>query len=244
MGEHRVSLEHVPRKPDQVGRARVVARIVEPDRGRVVRVVETELDRARVHHRHEPRDRPLADVVRQVQGGVVGARDERRHQQVVDAHPLARRESDLRSIRREVLAGVRERPGQRLPLERHQGGHQLGGAGDRHRGVGVHPVQPLTGPPGDEDGGTSAQRWWRDGVSGRPRRRGRASGDDRDGHGQRDRDRRQDLYPAAPAHRRSLSRWPVWRLFGSSDGLSCSRVRTGIPVLEAMVVKLSPGWTV
>jgi len=149
--------EQEARQLDQVRGARVVASRVEPDRGRVVRVREAELLRARIHHRDESGHRPVPDAERERLSSIVGARQQHREHQVVDAHPFAGREADLGVDRRKVDLGLGEHRIQRRVLEDDERRHQLRRAGDRLRLIGVRSEQALTRVLLDQDGRPCAQ---------------------------------------------------------------------------------------
>ena len=246
--EEAVVGQQVARQLDQVVRARVVARRVQPTRRRVVGVVQTELPGARVHHADEAPDRAVSDVEGQVFGRVVGARQHQRQQQVVDAHALAWYEADLRVDGRRIEVVLGEQLTQARVLEREQRGHQLGRAGDRVARVGRDAVELLARALLDQRGGGDTESRWRAGC------RGVRESEQRDGDSGGER-RGSGRYPGPgavegdgawafmPTHRRSLSRWAVCRALGSTLRFSASSVVTEIPVFLAMLVRLSPGCT-
>jgi hypothetical protein len=90
--------QRVGRQPVQIKCARVVARAVEPNWRRVVRVFQREASRLAIHHRDEPRDRSMTNIERQILGGVVSARQQERQQQVMNGHALAGNQADLRVL--------------------------------------------------------------------------------------------------------------------------------------------------
>jgi hypothetical protein len=127
--------EQQPGEGGEVARARVVGGIVEADRVGVTGVVETELAGALVHLRHKGLAR-AREVLRDRRGGVVGALEEERLEQVLDRHPLAGSQIDPRLRRQGVVRRRREDLPRTRALEREQGGHQLGRARDRPARVG------------------------------------------------------------------------------------------------------------
>jgi hypothetical protein len=213
-----------------------------------MRVVQTELPGAGVHHADEAPERAVANIERQVLGRVVGARQHQRQQQVVDAHALAGDEADLRVGRCGVEVVLGEDLAQVRVLEREQRGHQLRRAGDRAAGVGRDAVELLAGALLDQGRSGDAEPGWR--AGGRSVRESEQRDGDSDGERCG-----SDRYPGPggvegdgtgplmPTHRRSLSRCAVCKAFGSILRFSDSSVGTEIPVFLAMLVRLSPGCT-
>ncbi len=132
-----------------VTRTRDMAEDVEAVRPDEARVGEAPLSRSDVHDPDETGCVSPAHVVGERPGGVVGALDERRLDQVVDGDSLAGSEIDGRLADRGRLRRHRhDVRGLRL-LERDEHGHQLGDAGDREllsRSLGRQdvPVPPVS----------------------------------------------------------------------------------------------------
>ena len=213
VGEELGVAEVVRGELDEVRGGRVVAGSVEADRRRIVRVLEPELASLGVHHRHEPGDRAVADVVGEVLGRVIGARQHHRDQQVVDRHPVARLQPDLRIGRRLVIVGIGvDRVEVVNVLEHDQRRHQLGRRRDRVLAIGVDAVEHLPGRRRVQRGGGHRELGRRCGE--------RGCGDGDRCHRRADQRRR---HPGdAAGHRRSLSRSPVCSAFGEMFGFNCS----------------------
>jgi hypothetical protein len=228
---------------DEVGRRGVVAGGVEPARRRVVRVDQAQRPRLGVHHRHEAGHRPPGDVVGQVLGGVVGARQHHRQQQIPDGRLLSGHQPQLRVPGRGDVVILGEHRAQLgHMLQGHQRGHQLRRRGDRHPPVGVDRVQDLTGGGRVERGGGHGQSRGRRGGSRRGRRTGRAR---RHQRGAAARHRGPQPRSRPPDQRLSLSRCPACRELGepASDGFSEVSRLIGTPVRAAMALSVSPGLT-
>src|ERR671935_1861014 len=108
---------------------------VEPVRPHVVRVPESELPCARVHHRHEPSLASFTDVVGERVRGVVCALDQRSFEQLADCHLFAGGEVDRR-----LTDGCRPRRdgddvARLRPLDGQEHGHQLRQARDGNAGA-------------------------------------------------------------------------------------------------------------
>ena len=143
---HRLPHEDA-RQGRHVARARDVPGRVQPVGTDEVRVRQAELPRALVHHRDEAGLISLPDVVGQRPGGVVGALNEARFDEVAHGELFPGAEADRRlpDLRRFRWNGddVVE-PGL---LEREQNGHELRDAGDRHLAARVPGEQHVSGAP-------------------------------------------------------------------------------------------------
>ena len=136
-------VHHEAREVGDVVGARKVAGGVEPVRPDEVALVQPELPRPRVHHRHEARLAAAAHVGRERIGRVVRAGDQRGLEQLAHGQPLARPEGDRRVLGlRGVAADGHDLVRLRV-LERQQDGHQLRQARDRDRSVRVVAEQHL-----------------------------------------------------------------------------------------------------
>jgi hypothetical protein len=120
------------------------------DRIGVARVGQAELARALVHL---PDERGLRsrDALRESGRGVVGALQQERPQEIVDAHSLALAQVDLRLRGQRPVRRRRVDVGEAGLLERQQRGHQLGGAGHRARHVRVLGEEHLAVAAVDQD---------------------------------------------------------------------------------------------
>ena len=212
-----------------------------------------------VHQRPRSRCTEPPAAAGERNGGVVGALEQQRAQQVRDRHPLARAQVDARLRRRR--RGRRRRAAVRssgsrssassavisLVVEaigalacRRRGGRARGRRARRpgsrparsDRGAAARSRPPAAGPrPGAQDDEQERARE----RQARARRRsspgcvGRAA--------------RQRRMPGRPLTRGSFTRWPVTRPCGSSVGLSAAAPRSARRSCSAIVTRLSPGLT-
>jgi len=100
-----------------------------------VRVPESELSRACVHHRHEPGLTSFTDVVGERVRGVVGALDQRALQQLADGDPLAGAEVDRGLAYCSSPRGDGDDVVRLRLLDRQEHGHQLRQAGNGNAGA-------------------------------------------------------------------------------------------------------------
>ena len=173
----------------QVAGAGEVAALVEPDRVGVVGVGEAEGGGAAIHLGDEAGDR-AGGGEGEVVGRVVAAAQDQAVEQVPHADPLPGPQPQQRlAVDRVVGSGAHDLVERQLP-QRHVGGHQLGGAGDR---------QPLGSRVGGEHGaGAGVDQGPGLGQGPRSRRR---PGDPGQQAAQRQKRREQRGAGPAPAHR-------------------------------------------
>ena len=117
------------REPGEVGRGRVIAGSVEPNRRGVVRPAKAERRGRSVHTLDERRHR-AGDAVGERDGSVVAAREQQAVQQVVHGVALPWVEPEQRFPGDRVIGGRRHPTTERQDAEREVSGHQIRRRGD------------------------------------------------------------------------------------------------------------------